>query len=83
VCAYKGRSIRHANDYATILLIDKRYRRDQIINKLPKWISSRLSETQNFGHAFSKIGTFFKRKRDHQLAIEMQRRQRNRIQERK
>jgi hypothetical protein len=76
-----GRSIRHANDYATIVLIDKRYRREQIINKLPKWISARLREVQNFGQAFSQIANFFKRKREFQSMIEDQRRKRSQKEE--
>lgn len=69
-----GRSIRHIKDYATIVLIDRRYRREHIIKKLPQWIASRMGDVQNFGHAFLKIANFFKQKRDFQLEIEEQRR---------
>lgn len=37
-----GRSIRHAGDYATILLIDQRYMRPEITSKLPRWIASTM-----------------------------------------
>lgn len=35
-----GRSIRHSNDYAAILLVDLRYSKERVRNKLPKWILS-------------------------------------------
>lgn len=37
-----GRAIRHREDYATIVLIDKRYATRRIQNKLPGWIRSGL-----------------------------------------
>jgi chromosome transmission fidelity protein 1 len=57
-----GRSIRHAKDYATIVLVDKRYARPNIQAKLPKWISSRVQTCDEFGKAFGQISKFFKSK---------------------
>lgn len=37
-----GRAIRHANDYALIFLLDKRYVRPEIKSKLSQWVSKRL-----------------------------------------
>jgi hypothetical protein len=37
-----GRSIRHAGDYATILLVDHRYMRPEITSKLPRWIAATM-----------------------------------------
>ncbi|KAL4919114.1 helicase C-terminal domain-containing protein [Aspergillus aurantiobrunneus] len=37
-----GRAIRHRNDYAAIILIDKRYERPNIQAKLPGWIKQSL-----------------------------------------
>ena len=37
-----GRAIRHAKDYATILLIDKRYARKQVQSKLPSWLGEHI-----------------------------------------
>ncbi|KAI5957436.1 CHL1 [Candida theae] len=37
-----GRCIRHANDYALIYLVDKRYKQPRIQNKLSQWVKNRL-----------------------------------------
>ncbi|KAL0483226.1 hypothetical protein AKO1_011525, partial [Acrasis kona] len=59
-----GRSIRHANDYSSIFLLDKRYvKSTQIKSKLPKWIRSRLITCEEFGGAFSKCAQFFTKKK--------------------
>lgn len=50
-----GRSIRHALDYACIVLADQRYSRASVQNKLPQWISSQLVACDTFGVAFSSI----------------------------
>ena len=33
-----GRCIRHYNDYSIIILVDFRFKKEKIINKLPKWL---------------------------------------------
>ena len=38
-----GRAIRHQNDYASIILLDRRYRTPRIEGKLPGWIRQGLS----------------------------------------
>jgi len=38
-----GRAVRHKGDWASILLIDKRYGQKRIADKLPKWIRASLS----------------------------------------
>lgn len=37
-----GRSIRHSNDYACIYLVDQRYEKEAIQNKLSKWVGNRI-----------------------------------------
>uniref|UniRef100_H2Z3N7 Helicase ATP-binding domain-containing protein n=1 Tax=Ciona savignyi TaxID=51511 RepID=H2Z3N7_CIOSA len=44
-----GRAIRHRNDYASIVLLDKRYLRPSITSKLPTWISDHLTNHERFG----------------------------------
>ncbi|EPS45783.1 hypothetical protein H072_142 [Dactylellina haptotyla CBS 200.50] len=69
-----GRAIRHRNDYAVILLLDKRFGRENIWGKLPKWIregtaaAPSTSGTGNktgdvkFGVVLRGVGEFFRRK---------------------
>ena len=40
-----GRAIRHREDYASIILLDRRYRNDRIQAKLPAWIRQGMVET--------------------------------------
>ena len=50
-----GRAIRHKDDYACILLLDQRYLRPNIQQKLPGWIASRLNQHDTFGPALSAL----------------------------
>ncbi|KAI9019056.1 helicase C-terminal domain-containing protein [Hyaloraphidium curvatum] len=62
-----GRAIRHQNDYASILLVDKRYQSARIQRKIPLWISSHMVNAPSFGAAFSSMGQFFKSRRTNTL----------------
>lgn len=46
-----GRSIRHINDYSSIILIDSRYDNERIISKLPQWIKRSLRKYDNYGYS--------------------------------
>ncbi|XP_064609498.1 ATP-dependent DNA helicase DDX11-like [Liolophura sinensis] len=54
-----GRAIRHKNDYASILLLDHRYSRGNVVSKLPTWISDHLVKMERFGPAFGALSKFF------------------------
>ena len=54
-----GRAIRHANDYAAILLVDQRFSRPSQQNLLPDWIKKHSVVCQNFGQAVGALGKFF------------------------
>ncbi|KAL4229836.1 DEAD H (Asp-Glu-Ala-Asp His) box helicase 11 [Mactra antiquata] len=58
-----GRAIRHQKDYATILLLDRRYGRSSTVARLPGWISQYLKKTDNFGSVFSSVSKFFNGKK--------------------
>lgn len=58
-----GRSVRHINDYAAIVLIDQRYKQDKVIQKLPNWIrKSGLKIPNNYNEVLNILADFFKNK---------------------
>uniref|UniRef100_A0A6J0T893 ATP-dependent DNA helicase DDX11 isoform X1 n=1 Tax=Pogona vitticeps TaxID=103695 RepID=A0A6J0T893_9SAUR len=58
-----GRAIRHQKDFASIVLLDHRYSRPAISNKLPQWIKSRTQVKSTFGPAFAALRKFYWEKR--------------------
>ncbi|XP_012587945.1 PREDICTED: probable ATP-dependent RNA helicase DDX11 isoform X2 [Condylura cristata] len=57
-----GRAIRHQADFASIVLLDHRYTRPQILAKLPAWIRNCTQVKVNFGHAIAAIRKFHREK---------------------
>ena len=57
-----GRAIRHKNDYAAIVLLDKRYGLPRIQTKLPGWIKESLREPGNVGTTAERLRAFFAEK---------------------
>ena len=57
-----GRAIRHINDYAAILLVDGRYKRKGIRDKLPKWMVTELHVPDTYGRSIGLLNQFYKRK---------------------
>lgn len=55
-----GRAIRHQNDYAAIILIDKRYERPGIQGKLPAWIKQSMGNSAVSRPAGATIGSLSK-----------------------
>ncbi|XP_050438431.1 ATP-dependent DNA helicase DDX11 [Adelges cooleyi] len=58
-----GRSVRHQNDYAAVLLLDHRYQRDNVKNALPKWLQPSLQIHSTFGASFCQLNKFFTSKK--------------------
>eukprot|EP00727_Mastigamoeba_balamuthi_P012753 m51a1_g810 putative dead_2 domain protein (728) ;mRNA; f:677794-680679 len=59
-----GRAIRHAADYAVIVLADGRYARASVQAKLPKWVSASIVPgPYAFSCAFPAVAKFFQGKR--------------------
>ncbi|KAI5859966.1 DNA repair helicase [Durotheca rogersii] len=60
-----GRAIRHRNDYAAIVLVDRRFATQRIRGKLPGWIRGGLvegSEAGGLGQMMGKLSSFFRGK---------------------
>jgi len=55
-----GRAIRHQKDYATIVLIDRRYGNAGVQKKLSGWIQSSLMEGRTSTQIMTEIDNFFK-----------------------
>ncbi|XP_053111257.1 ATP-dependent DNA helicase DDX11 isoform X2 [Hemicordylus capensis] len=53
-----GRAIRHQKDFASIMLLDHRYTRPSVLNKLPQWIKQRTQVKADFGPAFAALRKF-------------------------
>lgn len=61
-----GRAIRHQNDYAAIIMIDKRFGGERIKGKLPGWIRTGLvggAGEKNFGALMGGLSGFFRGKK--------------------
>ncbi|KNE56807.1 hypothetical protein AMAG_02583 [Allomyces macrogynus ATCC 38327] len=63
-----GRAIRHANDYAVIVLCDVRYYQPEIRDKLPGWIAERMDPPPTmgpapFGTVVGRLARFFREHR--------------------
>ncbi|KAL7424206.1 ATP-dependent DNA helicase chl1 [Cryptotrichosporon argae] len=65
-----GRAIRHANDYATILLVDRRFATARIRSKLPKWIGQDVAVPDDWSACARGIAAFFRDKRERARALE-------------
>lgn len=71
-----GRAIRHANDFAIVVLADRRFARPSTREKLPRWMADRLPSPvpETFSSTFSSAARFFTSKKTTQAAIEETRR---------
>ncbi|KAI0644923.1 DNA repair helicase [Trametes meyenii] len=58
-----GRAIRHRGDWAALVLVDARYASPRIRKKLPQWIDSGTTVTENFGQAMKELGRFYREKK--------------------
>ena len=57
-----GRAIRHKDDYACVLLVDQRFARENVKNKLPSWMQESIRCCNNFGSVIGDVNNFFKDK---------------------
>ncbi|XP_021565714.1 ATP-dependent DNA helicase DDX11 isoform X2 [Carlito syrichta] len=57
-----GRAIRHQQDFASIVLLDRRYARPSVLTKLPAWIRTRVDVKATFGSALAALRQFHREK---------------------
>jgi hypothetical protein len=50
-----GRAIRHQNDYAAMILLDKRYQAQHVRMALPAWIENNLTICKEFSSGFAAL----------------------------
>lgn len=62
-CLAPGRAIRHRGDWASLILIDRRYSSSSIRRKLPKWIGDGTVVAETFGSTMKHLGQFFRTKK--------------------
>ncbi|KAE8375307.1 helicase C-terminal domain-containing protein [Aspergillus bertholletiae] len=55
-----GRAIRHRNDYAAIVLMDRRYDKSAIQRKLPAWIKQSMASSSALRPAGATVGSLSK-----------------------
>jgi chromosome transmission fidelity protein 1 len=58
-----GRSIRHVNDYATILLVDRRFTQDSVVAQLPAWIGRSVTRPLHFEGVLDTLNQFYSKKK--------------------
>ncbi|XP_058046175.1 ATP-dependent DNA helicase DDX11 [Ahaetulla prasina] len=66
-----GRAIRHQRDFASIVLLDHRYTRPTVLNKLPRWIKSRTQIKDRFGPAFAALRKFHWEKKSNSKPVSL------------
>ncbi|SPO26374.1 related to CHL1 - protein of the DEAH box family [Ustilago trichophora] len=59
-----GRAVRHQNDYAALILLDRRYARPEIRQRLPGWIRNQVTVADRFGSMIQQTAAFFKHRKD-------------------
>ncbi|KAG1776173.1 helicase C-terminal domain-containing protein [Suillus placidus] len=58
-----GRAIRHRGDWASLVLIDRRFTSSAIRGKLPQWLRDDVAVCETFGQAMKHLGNFYREKR--------------------
>lgn len=64
-----GRAIRHRKDWASLILVDQRYRSTSIQSKLPAWIRDDIAVCDSFGQTMKHLGQFYRERKQCELAV--------------
>ena len=57
-----GRSVRHAGDYACVVLVDERYGRASVQAGLPGWVRDSSVVVERYGDGLRRVREFFRQK---------------------
>ncbi|KAG9315576.1 DNA helicase chl1, partial [Chiua virens] len=58
-----GRAIRHRLDWASLILVDRRYSSSSIRNKLPAWIQDGIAVCDGFGQTMKHLSQFYRERK--------------------
>lgn len=61
---FKGRIIRHRNDYGAVILADERFSETYICKQLSRWLQPHIKVYPTFGEATQSLTRFFKSKQN-------------------
>ena len=64
-----GRAIRHRMDWASLILVDRRYCSTSIQNKFPAWIRGDITECDGFGQTMKHLSQFYRERKQSQFQV--------------
>eukprot|EP00850_Spirogloea_muscicola_P004440 SM000019S04984 [mRNA] locus=s19:321229:329309:- [translate_table: standard] len=59
-----GRCIRHRNDYGAILLLDERFKKQEHVNNLSRWLRNSVQHHSNYEASLQHLADFFAKLED-------------------
>eukprot|EP00850_Spirogloea_muscicola_P016401 SM000132S26916 [mRNA] locus=s132:399432:407547:- [translate_table: standard] len=59
-----GRCIRHRNDYGAILLLDERFKKQEHVNNLSRWLRNSVQHHSNYETSLQHLADFFAKLED-------------------
>lgn len=64
---FVGRAIRHRMDWASLILVDRRYCSAGIQNKLPAWIRDGFAVCDGFGQTMKHLSQFYRERKQSRI----------------
>lgn len=56
-----GRSVRHKDDFAAVILVDKRFKQDKVISNMPDWITKHKQTHDCLTTLVNQVRQFFQK----------------------
>lgn len=54
-----GRAVRHSKDYASIILIDRRFAQNSVLGGMPDWVTAHKQEAKTLDELVARVEQFF------------------------